>query len=273
MKAARVLITDDDAGIRTMVRVCLESSGYEVLEADNGMDALTAVKLDPPDLVLLDLAMPRMDGMTFLAELHALAPTPPSPVVVMTAHGSVKTAIRAMRWGASDFLEKPFTPDDLRLSVASVLDERKDAAGAGGPAGPGGAGGPPDPQAAGGFRGVLQQVREALKAGTISAAETKLMEAGTIADDEPEFLNLAGVLHELRGRVDSARRFYERAAKKDLNYAPAHDNLRRLGETRRTGKSRRAVAMGDDPREDPGDGPVDPGTAPGPEPVFRLPRR
>jgi DNA-binding response OmpR family regulator len=230
MKPARILIADDEPKIRLMVRTCLSDGAYELDEAGDGVEVLDAVRRNPPDLVLLDLAMPRMDGMTTLQELRPMQNLPHLRVIVMTAHGSVQTAIRALRLGASDFLEKPFLPDDLRLSVASVLDET------------------PAPIAGGeeGYQAVLQRVREAMRGGKFAEGEALLMKAGTIADRDPEFLNLAGVLHESHGRIDSARRFYERSAAQDRSYQPAHENLKRLGELRRHGKTKRKVAFGDE---------------------------
>ena len=72
------------------------------------------------------------------------------------------------------------------------------------------------------------------------------MSAGMIADDDPAFLNLAGVLHESHGRVESARKFYEKSAISNRTYQPAQENLRRLSDIRYHGKSARAVAFGDD---------------------------
>jgi DNA-binding response OmpR family regulator len=229
MKTQQILIVDDDEHIRTMVGVCLEQEGYVLQQAANGVQALEMIHRDQPDLVLLDLAMPVMDGMTLLAEIRALLPERRVRVIVMTAHGSVRTAIAAVRLGASDFLQKPLSPEEIRQSVASVLHEA-----------------PPHLQMpAGGYGEVLQAVRKALRAGEFAAAESALMKAGSISDDDPAFLNLAGVLHESHGRVNSAQHFYERAAAINSRYEPAQENLRRLAELRRHGSSQRKVAFGD----------------------------
>jgi DNA-binding response OmpR family regulator len=185
--------------------------------------------------MLLDLAMPVMDGMTVLAELRSLWDRYPTRVIVVTAHGSVKTAIEAIRLGASDFLEKPFLPEDLRSSVASVLRETPADSGSGGE----------------GYAEVLEHVRQALRARRFAEAEHELMKAGTITADDAAFLNLAGVLHESHGRVESARKFYERAAARDDRYYPAQENLRRLSDLRRAGKTMRSVAFGGEESNDP----------------------
>jgi DNA-binding response OmpR family regulator len=225
----RILIVDDDASIQRMLRVCLEGTGYAVQQAMDGARALESIHREAPDLVLLDLAMPVLDGMTVLADLRSMLPDGHVKVVVMTAHGSVRSAMQAVRLGASDFLEKPFRPDELRQSIASVLDERPPAAGEG-------------------YAAALQSVREALRRGKFIAAEAALMKAGTISDDtDPRFLNLAGVLHEAHGRAASARAFYRKALAADPAYEPARFNLQRLDEFERSGSTRLDVALGDEP--------------------------
>ena len=231
MSIKQILIVDDDRNIQSMLRVCLEGPQYALSTASDGASALVMISHELPNLVLLDLAMPVMDGMTALVHIHDLPPASRPRVIVMTAHGSVRAAIQAIRLGAEDFLEKPFTPDDVRLSVASVLDDS----------------GSTRPGDESDFSGVLRSVRQALRAGTLSAAETLLMRAGFIADDDPAFLNLAGVLHESRGRTKSALRFYQKAAAMDEGYRAAQQNVLRLMELRRTGKSKRPVALGDEP--------------------------
>jgi DNA-binding response OmpR family regulator len=230
MRPSRILVVDDDQNIRNSIRLCLEAEGYEVAQAINGADALEQIHRDPPDAVLLDLAMAGMDGMTVLAELHTLWPKCPTRVVVITAHGSVKTAMEAVRLGASDFLEKPFLPEDIRRSVSSVLQDSPTHLA----------------EMESDYSNTLQQVRDALRAHAFIVAERALMKAGTITGEDPAFLNLAGIMHEAHGRIDSARKFYERSAARDRNYRPAQENLRRLGELRQRGSSKRAVAFGDE---------------------------
>ncbi len=220
-----VLVVDDDANIRGTVRLCLESDGYAVDQAADGAAALGRIRRDPPDLVLLDLSMPRMDGMALLTRLNQQLPRVRSRVVVMTANGSVRSAVQAVRLGASDFLEKPFTPDDLRLSVASVLGEGR------------GDGGVPGGLSAGAtYDRVLAGVRDALERGQVDAARALLTTAGGIADADPTYLNLAGVVNEAHGRVATARRYYRKAAGAAGGYPPAAANLARLDEADRTGR-------------------------------------
>src|SRR4051794_7463200 len=109
---ATVLIVDDEPGIRLMFRTTLESLGYTTREAGDGAAALATLAEGRPDVVLLDLKMPVMDGMETLRRMRDSGDD--TPVVIVTAHGSVPDAVAAMKLGAVDFLSKPITPDALR---------------------------------------------------------------------------------------------------------------------------------------------------------------
>ncbi len=114
-----ILIVDDEPNVRLMLRTALESSGYQVREAADGSGALGHLRVSPCDLVVLDLRMPRMDGMETLRRLRAEGDG--TPVVMLTAHGSIPDAVAAMKLGAIDFLTKPITPQALREVVADVI--------------------------------------------------------------------------------------------------------------------------------------------------------
>jgi DNA-binding response OmpR family regulator len=128
--AARVLIADDEPRIRLALRRCLESEGYEVDEAADGMEALDAIIRRAPDVMVLDIAMPNLDGMRALQELEPLHGLLKPRVVVLTAWGSLPAAMRAIGLGASAFIEKPLSPAALLRAVRDALEEGgPDAAG------------------------------------------------------------------------------------------------------------------------------------------------
>ena len=234
MSAATILIVDDEANIRSTERMCLEAAGYEVRQARNGAEALDLLASDPPDLMLLDLAMPVMDGMTVLAEMHNQWSHYPTRVIVVTAHGSVKTAIEAIRLGASDFIEKPFAPENLRQSIASILRD-----------------GTPSNRLNGDrYVELLERIRQALCDRHFDLAERELTRVGTMSENDAAYLNLAGVIQEAHGRVAAAREFYARAAAQDFAYRPAQQNLRRLEELEVNGKTSLNVALGGDIDDD-----------------------
>jgi DNA-binding response OmpR family regulator len=114
-----ILIVDDEANVRLVLRTALESAGYGVVEAVDGQAALAQVRDQACDLILLDLRMPKLDGMELLARLRRQGDA--TPVVMLTAHGSIPDAVAAMKLGAIDFLTKPITPRELRAVVADVL--------------------------------------------------------------------------------------------------------------------------------------------------------
>lgn len=113
MSAARILVVDDEADIRGLVKEILSEEGYEVEVAGNGAEARTLRQRQQPDLILLDIWMPDVDGITLLREWSATT-ADGCPVVMMSGHGTVETAVEATRLGAVDFVEKP-------LSIAKLL--------------------------------------------------------------------------------------------------------------------------------------------------------
>lgn len=117
--AQRVLIIDDEENIRQMLRLTLETSGYEVGEARDGMEAFAILGSESQwDVILLDQRMPGLEGTEVLRRLKILAPS--APVVMMTAFASVELAVEAMKLGATDFLRKPMTPETVRNAVSAA---------------------------------------------------------------------------------------------------------------------------------------------------------
>jgi DNA-binding NtrC family response regulator len=117
---ARVLIVDDDAASRRLLEVRLRPLECDVFTASNGEEALAAIRKDEPALVLLDIQMPRMDGMELLRRLRKEAIN--LAVIVITAHGSIETAVGAMREGAYDFITKPVDLKHLEIVVRKALE-------------------------------------------------------------------------------------------------------------------------------------------------------
>ncbi len=116
---ATILIVDDEKNIRATLGRGLRLEGYATLEAANGEEALQFVEADGVDLILLDLQMPVLDGFEFLERLRAAGRS--VPVIVLTAHGSIDKAVRAVHLGAHDFIEKPPAMDRILLTVTNAL--------------------------------------------------------------------------------------------------------------------------------------------------------
>ncbi len=119
-RVPRVLVVDDDAGVRYTIRELLESLGLTIEEAADGVSALAATERESFDVVITDLRMPAMDGMTLLRRLIERSPRP--RVVMITAHGSERQAVDAMKLGAYDYLKKPFENDDLIAIVGRAVE-------------------------------------------------------------------------------------------------------------------------------------------------------
>ncbi len=121
---SRILIVDDEESIRRSLGGILSDEGFETAVAANGESALTAIGRDgAPDLVLLDIAMPGRDGVEILAELRERWPE--LPVLMMSGHGTIETAVRTTRMGAFDFVEKPLSIDKLLLTIQHALDRSR----------------------------------------------------------------------------------------------------------------------------------------------------
>jgi len=120
MTTATVLIADDSLVIRAVVRSELEEEGYRVVEAVDGLDAVRQCRDDPPDVVLLDIEMPGLDGYQVLSELKADPKLRDVPVVFLTSRGEMDDVVAGLRGGAHDYLKKPFETPELLARVAAA---------------------------------------------------------------------------------------------------------------------------------------------------------
>lgn len=118
----RILIVDDEATIRDVLRRYLEREGFEVIEAVNGPAALEAIETEPPDLAVLDLMLPGMDGLSLAARLRQQSQL---PIVMLTAKGETADRIQGLETGADDYIVKPFSPREVVLRVKAVLRRRE----------------------------------------------------------------------------------------------------------------------------------------------------
>ena len=119
--ADKVLIVDDDATMVALLATLLEIDGFEAQETLSGEEALRAIREDPPDLVLLDIMMPEMDGFEVLAILRDHPSTEKLPVVMLTARTDDKDIFQGWRRGADEYITKPFNPRELIDTIRVVL--------------------------------------------------------------------------------------------------------------------------------------------------------
>jgi DNA-binding response OmpR family regulator len=231
---SHILIVDDETNIRLMLGTALRSEGYVVDEAVDGRAALDYLEKKTPDVMLLDLSMPAVDGLGVLQGIQAMRPGRKPRVIVLSAYGSIPAAVKATRLGAIDFLEKPVVPDEIREAVAVALEEPLPAVTKG-----------PDPLS-GGYDAVLYRARQALRMANYTDAESLIMKAADLAHRDAPYFNLLGALYETQREFRMAKRFYTRALKINARYEPAAKNLRRLGDIKRTGQADSAPILGDE---------------------------
>lgn len=238
--AARILLLDDEPNIRLTFRAALEAEGYTVAEAASAAEAapvLAAGSAAACDLLLLDLRLGSENGLNVLADLRTRGLK--TPTVIVTAHGSVGDAVRAMKLGAIDFLEKPVRPAALRAVVADVLGRHHRSSPATPTVTP-----PPAPVSV--FDGQLREAKRSINLQEFDLAERCLGVALRLEPRSAEAHNLLGVLREMREDYGAARRSYGEAMRLDGRYEPAQQNQARLFELFNLGTSRRPFHLGPD---------------------------
>jgi len=224
----RVLIIDDEKNIRLTLSQCLELADYEVDTAVSGEHGLEKYANENYDLILLDMKMPNLDGMEVLRRVKKQ--NPGQDVIMITAFGTVETAVEAMKLGAVDYLRKPFTPEEIRSIVKRVL-ERKGI----------------DEELAGeSFDLALEYAKSCITRKDFTKAYEYLQKAIGGDPRKPEPYNLIGVLLELRNEVPEALKMYRAALSVDPTYHPAAANLERATQWAYT---RQGIDLGDESKE------------------------
>ncbi|XKO56794.1 response regulator transcription factor [Lysinibacillus fusiformis] len=115
----KLLMVDDDAHIRELVRVFLQNEGLEVIEATDGVDALSKLASEKVDMVIMDIMMPKMDGWALCEEIRSYHPD--LPILMLTANGETAQKVKGFNLGTDDYLVKPFEPAELIVRVKSIL--------------------------------------------------------------------------------------------------------------------------------------------------------
>jgi two-component system response regulator AtoC len=123
MLTGKILVVDDEESVRAMLRVVLRGEGYEVLEADDGEPAVEIFQREQPDIVLMDVRMSKMDGMTAFRAMRKQGAN--ATVILMTAFAAVNTAVEAMKAGVYDYVIKPFNIDEIKLLLRRALEARR----------------------------------------------------------------------------------------------------------------------------------------------------
>lgn len=208
MNEQSVLIVDDEKNIRLTLSQALESLQLKIDTAVNGEEALAKLNEKKFGLILLDLKMPGMDGMEVLRQISQVQPQ--TRVIIITAHGTIESAVEAMKLGAVDFIQKPFTPVEIRKLVSKVADRET-----------------LDAQQATDYESQIELAKRSITDRNFDAAMEHVKKAIAIDASRPEAFNLSGCLFEIRGDRLAAQKNYRAALSLDPTYQPAQQNLSR----------------------------------------------
>jgi FixJ family two-component response regulator len=223
----RILIVDDETNVRLNFRTTLESEGYEVFDVSSGEGAVQSLAEHTFALAILDIRMPGMGGLELLAKMRENGIK--VPAMIVTAYSDVPNAVKAMKLGAIDFLQKPLRPEDLRSIVTEILKRHN---------------GQDEPPAET-FSAHIVAAKRCLNLRAFAKARLHLVKALELNSKSAEAFNLAGVLAEVLEDYDKAKKFYGQAIKLDKRYEPTQQNMRRLFEVDHFGSSKEPVSLGE----------------------------
>ena len=229
MESKPILIVDDEKNIRMTLSQSLESLGVETDMAGNGEEALTKLKEKDFGLILLDIRMPGMDGMEVLRQVREVRPD--IRIIMITAYGTIGSAVEAMKLGAVDFLQKPFDPEEIRELVFRVLNREK-----------------LDEQKGGDYSSSIELAKRCIGDRHFDAAVEHVRRAIYIDPSRPEAFNLLGALMEIHGDRIEAQKNYRAALSLDASYEPAIKNLQRS--TNGRWRQRGGIVLGEEKKEE-----------------------
>jgi DNA-binding response OmpR family regulator len=217
MENKPILVVDDEKNIRLTMSQALEPLGISVQTALNGEEAIQKLQGNAFRLVFLDLKMPGMDGMEVLRRVKDNWPK--TRVIIITAHGTIASAVAAMKLGAVDFIQKPFSPREIRGLATQVLerealDERK----------------------AVDYGALIELAKRHITDRGFAKARETVRKAIAADAGQPEAYNLLGALLEIKGDWVEAQKFYRAALDIDPTYKPAASNLDRTATFYKFGK-------------------------------------
>jgi DNA-binding response OmpR family regulator len=217
MEKIPILVVDDEKNIRLTMAQALEPLQMPVETAVNGEEALQKLREKRFGLVFLDLKMPGMDGIDVLRRIQS--DWPKIRVIIITAHGTIETAVEAMKLGAVDFIQKPFSPGEIRELATRVL-EREEL----------------DEASAVDYRALIELTKRHIADRSFAAARETARKSIAADPGQPEAYNLLGALLEIKGDWLEAQKFYRAALDIDPTFKAASANLERTASFHKFGK-------------------------------------
>jgi DNA-binding response OmpR family regulator len=205
-----ILIVDDEKNIRLTVAKAMEAFGVDIGEAESGEEALSRIKEKDYGVIILDLKLP--GGMNGIEVLRQVRETRPDiQVIMISAYGTVDSAVEAMKLGAVDFIQKPFAVAEIRELVAKVMD--RDLL---------------DEKKAADYATYIELAKRSIGQRLFDASVEHVRKAVSLDPTRPEAFNLLGVLMEVRHHQPEAQEQYRAALALDPTFEPARKNLHRL---------------------------------------------
>lgn len=204
----KILIVDDEKNIRISLQKCFSNSEYETEVAVDGVEAVEKIKNKEYDLILMDIQMPKKNGLEVLIESRNCGIS--TEVIMMTAFGSVDIAVDVMKLGAVDFISKPFTVKKVKQIVKEAFNKQSEALKV------------EDDNA-----NYIEKARESIRKRYLEKARMYLKKALVIDTSSAEIQNLLGVIEEKSNNKQLAQKHYRAALSLDATYSPADNNLKR----------------------------------------------
>ena len=217
MSTRQILIIDDEENIRLTLKTALAPMGFNLHEAFNGEEALAKFDNTVYDLALLDLHMPGIGGLEVLRRIRSKYPK--VRFIIVTAHGTVESAVEAMKLGAVDFIQKPCTPGDIRDLVGKVVEREAI-----------------DEAQAADYPTLIELCKRYVTDRNLEQAKAIAQRALGLDPGKPEAYNLLGAFLECRGDWAEAQKYYRAALEIDPSYLPAKANLARTASLYKFGK-------------------------------------
>jgi DNA-binding response OmpR family regulator len=217
MEKKLILVVDDEKNIRLTMSQSLEPLEIPIRTAINGEEALQMLGEETFELIFLDLKLPGIDGMEVLHQVRNNWPK--TRVIIITAHGTIDSAVEAMKLGAVDFIQKPFSPSEIRDLAKLVLErealEEKNAID---------------------YHSLIQLAKRHITDRSFANARETVRKAISTDPAHPEAYNLLGALLEIKGDWLDAQKFYRAALDIDPSFKPARINLDRTTSWNKFGK-------------------------------------